>query len=95
MFCSISKAIYTGSPLIISPLFLLGGWLNGNISRSLDNLKQGIELAGSDEAESDSFSKVISIVAMYAGNDSLNEKIEQAVRTTLNNDKAVSYLATL
>jgi len=66
-----------------------GGWINGNISRSLDNLKQGNELAGSDEAESDSFSKVISIIALYAGNDCLNEKIEQAVRTTLNNDKAV------
>lgn len=72
------------------PYVLLGGWINGNLTRSLDKLKEGTPLAGSDEAESDSFSKIVPLVALYAGRKELNDVIEQAVRTTLNNDKAVS-----
>lgn len=55
----------------------------------MDNLHEGKLQNGSDEAESDSFSKVIPLVALYAGNKDLKKKIEEVVRTTLNNDKAV------
>ena len=68
----------------------LGPWMHGSIARSLDKLKDGDVLAGSDEAEGDSFSKVIPLVALFAGKKELNDVIEKAVRTTLNNDKSVS-----
>lgn len=68
----------------------LGPWMHGCIARSLDKLKDGDVLAGSDEAEGDSFSKVIPLVALFAGKKGLDAVVEKAVRTTLNNDKSVS-----
>lgn len=67
-----------------------GPWINGNVKKSLENLNAGKLQEGSDEAEADCFSKVIALVAVYAGDSELNQKIEQAVRTTLNNDKSVN-----
>ena len=71
-------------------LFLQGPWPNGNILKSLDKLAAGDEKAGADEADSDAFAKITPLVALYAGKSELGQKVDQAVRITLNNDKSVS-----
>jgi len=67
-----------------------GPWLNSNISQSLENLKAGKYQEGSDQAESDIYTKVIPLTALYAGNPQVSTYVEQAVRTTLNTDRAVN-----
>ena len=62
------------------------------MKKSLEKLNAGQYQDGSDEAESDSYSKIIALVALYAGDANLDKMIEQVVRTTLNNDRSVSIL---
>ena len=58
----------------------------------MENLKAGKYQEGSDQAESDIYTKVIPLTALYAGNPQLSTFVEQAVRTTLNTDRAVSKI---
>ncbi|XP_066931078.1 crystallin J1A-like [Clytia hemisphaerica] len=67
-----------------------GPWLNSSVGQSLQNLKDGKYQEGADQNESDAHTKIIPLVAMYAGNPDLKKFVEQAVRTTLNNDRAVN-----
>lgn len=67
--------------------------MNSNVGLSLENLKAGKYQDGADQAESDIYAKVIPLAALYAGNPQLSTFVEQAVRTTLNTDRAVSSVA--
>ena len=69
-----------------------GPWLNSNVGQSLQNLKDGKYQEGADQNESDAHTKIIPLVAMYAGQPVLKKFVEQAVRTTLNNDRAVCLI---
>jgi ADP-ribosylglycohydrolase len=70
------------------------GWRHGSIKAFLANVEAGKtfpECGDTDDAQIDCIAKIAPIVARYAGKPELTQKVEEAVRLTQNNEKAVEH----
>lgn len=71
-----------------------GPWLHHSIITTLDNVKAGAkgDFRGDDkDDQADCTAKIAAVVAVFAGKDELEAKVEAAVRTSQNNDRAVAF----
>ncbi|KAG7242268.1 hypothetical protein INR49_024024 [Caranx melampygus] len=78
-----------GGPRAILPID--GPWRNGSLKAFMRNVDAGKEETGSEEdCQMDGVTKLAPVVAMFAGQPQMLEKVERAVRVTQNNDMCVA-----
>lgn len=70
-----------------------GPWRHGSIDTFLRNVKRGAPYpdCGANDGSSDCFVKVVPVVALYAGDPQLLERVAQVCRMTQNNQHAVAF----
>lgn len=83
---------YNGSKQKVRELPIKGPWRHISLAGFLNNLKQGHHWpnCGTDDAQADCFIRVVPVVALYAGQLELLDRVEDAVRITQNNPAAVA-----
>ncbi|XP_022609880.1 crystallin J1B-like isoform X2 [Seriola dumerili] len=78
-----------GGPKAILPID--GPWRNGSLKAFIRNVDAGKEETGCEvDCQMDGVTKLAPVVAMFAGQPQMLEKVEKAIRVTQNNDMCVA-----
>ncbi|CAJ1081887.1 LOW QUALITY PROTEIN: crystallin J1B-like [Xyrichtys novacula] len=78
-----------GGPKAVLPIN--GPWRNGSLKAFFRNVDAGKEETGCDkDCQMDGVTKLAPVVAMFAGQPEMLEKVEKAIRVTQNNDMCVA-----
>uniref|UniRef100_A0A3Q2Z3E7 Crystallin J1A-like n=1 Tax=Hippocampus comes TaxID=109280 RepID=A0A3Q2Z3E7_HIPCM len=78
-----------GGPKAVLPID--GPWRHGSLKAFLRNVDAGKEETGCDEdCQMDGITKLAPVVAFYAGQGDMLEKVEKVIRVTQNNDICVA-----
>jgi hypothetical protein len=73
------------------------GWRHGSIKGFLANAEDGKpfpECGNTNDSQIDCIAKIAPVVARYAGQPDMAQKVEEVVRLTQNNDKSVEHALT-
>eukprot|EP00746_Dinoflagellata_sp_MGD_P028917 gnl/MRDRNA2_/MRDRNA2_168426_c0_seq1.p1 gnl/MRDRNA2_/MRDRNA2_168426_c0~~gnl/MRDRNA2_/MRDRNA2_168426_c0_seq1.p1 ORF type:complete len:450 (+),score=80.43 gnl/MRDRNA2_/MRDRNA2_168426_c0_seq1:74-1351(+) len=70
-----------------------GPWRHGSIATFLKNVQRGVPYpdCGANDGSSDCFVKVVPVVALYAGDPQLLDRVAEVCRMTQNNRHAVAF----